>query len=137
MTVEWQSVSNGYVLRGARYEARLVLDPIPFFRFVLDGISFGELPAVSCFDQAEEKEVLSNVELKQIDRQGDRLTMLFQAASNLWQYTPLPGRLRKDMRSILTRFKGPAPLAGVTFSPAVFRVNMTTVRAAAQRPMPD
>lgn len=55
MTVEWQSVSNGYVLRGARYEARLVLDPIPFFRFVLDGISFGELPAVSCFDQAEEK----------------------------------------------------------------------------------
>ena len=83
--MEWQAVSNGYALRGARYDVRLILEKVPFFQFVLDGVSFGELPAVSCFDQAGQKEKLSQIELKQMDLHGDRLIVIFQATSNLWQ----------------------------------------------------
>lgn len=83
--MEWQKVSKGYVLRGARYNVRLVLDEVPFFEFILDGISFGQLPAVSCFDRIDGKEKLSNIEMTGIERSGDCLTVQFGADSNLWE----------------------------------------------------
>ncbi|MBQ7841322.1 MAG: hypothetical protein IJ390_12695 [Lachnospiraceae bacterium] len=83
--MEWQKVSTGYMLRGARYGARLVLDETPFFEFILDGISFGALPAVSCFDRQNEKERLSNIEVTQLETSGDCLIVKFGAESNLWK----------------------------------------------------
>lgn len=82
--MEWQAVSNGYVLRGARYGARLVMGEHPFFSFTLDGVKFGEFPAVSCFDQPDKKEKLSGTVLKRIDKQGGVLTVTFEAESGLW-----------------------------------------------------
>ncbi|MFQ9800057.1 MAG: hypothetical protein ACLR23_15180 [Clostridia bacterium] len=81
--MEWQAVSNGYALRGARYDVRLILEKVPFFNLSLMEFPFGELPAVSCFDQAGQKEKLSQIELKQMDLHGDRLIVIFQATSNL------------------------------------------------------
>lgn len=83
--MEWQAVSNGYVLRGARYGVRLIMGEVPSFRFTLDGVRFGEFPAVSVFDKVDEKEKLSGITLEQIDLHGDVLNLSFRAESSLWE----------------------------------------------------
>lgn len=82
--MEWQAVKGGYILRGARYGARLVMEKTPFFRFVLDGVHFGEFPAVSVFDRVDEKEKLSDITILSMDTSGEALTVTFQAKSSLW-----------------------------------------------------
>jgi len=82
--MEWQLVSNGYVLRGARYGARMVLGEFPFFRFTLDGTVLADLPAFSCLDRMNQKEQLSDVTLERMQTDGDCLEVVFRAASNLW-----------------------------------------------------
>ena len=81
----WQAVANGYVLRGARYGAHLILGENPCFRFTLDGVRFGEFPVAGCFDRPGEKERLSKIVLEHIDREGPVLQVVFTAESTLWE----------------------------------------------------
>lgn len=93
--MEWQQVENGFVLRGARYGVRLLTGDFPCFRFALDGVTFGDFPAAATLDRLDEKEVISQVTLDRLDRQGGCLEAVFSAKSNLWQSHTFTWRFEK------------------------------------------
>lgn len=114
-TVEWQQVLNGYVLRGGRYGARLVLGEQPFFSFVLDGVNFGDFPAAAAFDQLGQKEVLGAITLEKLDCKGVALEAVFRAESSLWQEHTFIWRFEKRRAEHFHIVKGRGPLGRCFF----------------------
>ena len=113
--VEWQEVSNGYVLRGARYGARLVMGEFPFFQFALDGVTFGEFPAASCFDRCGEKEQISAVELVGIRPWESGFAVEFQGKSTLWEAHRFVWRFEKKRAEYFHVIQGQGDLGRCYF----------------------
>lgn len=113
--MEWQQVSGGYILRGGRYGARLVTARQPFFRFTLDGISFGEFPAAAAFDRQDGKEVISDVSLVRLDAKGGVLEAVFSAKSSIWREHTYLWRFEKRRAEFSHTVKGEGALGRCCF----------------------
>ena len=113
--MEWQKVSNGYVLRGGRYGARLLIGEQPCFSFTLDGVNFGEFPAATAFDRLEEKEVLYDIRLEKLELRGGIPEAVFSAKSSVWEEHTFIWRFEKRRAEFFHRVKGSGRLGRCLF----------------------
>lgn len=114
--MEWQQISNGYILRGGRYGVRLVTGGQPYFSFTLDGVNFGDFPAAAALDQLDKKEVISDVTLEKLDLKGDVTEAVFKAKSSLWQEHTYIWRFEKRRAEHWHAVKGEGRLGRCFFS---------------------
>ena len=78
-------MEDGFVLRGAAYEARMIKGSMPVAAFSFDGRPMAELAMASTLDTQETKEKLSHVQIHAVDREGDALRVELTAQSNVWK----------------------------------------------------
>lgn len=83
--MQFIETKQGFLLRGAEYEARVLQADVPVAVFAFDGREIAELAMVSTLDGQNKKEKLTEVRIAAVDREGETLRVELTAQSNVWE----------------------------------------------------
>lgn len=113
--MRWVENRQGYLLRGASYEAFIKLLDVPAVEFSFDGRAMSQLAMASVLDTPDCKEHLADVRIEKMTQEGEALCVSLCAASDVWQEHRFEWKFWKDHVSYRHHVKGEGALGRCHF----------------------